>query len=236
MRVYRRNDWLLLCLVLSVAGVKPVAAQDPLKSKEKEAKKGFKFLLEDDAKKNWIGYGTEKWPDGWEVTDGVLHRKGSSGDLMTVGEYGDFDLRLAWKISEGGNSGIMYRVSQEEGPAYHTGPEYQVLDNAKHADGKSPLTSTGSLYALYPPTKEAAKPVGEWNRTRIVVRGNRVRHFLNGEQIVDAEIGSDDWKTKVAGSKFAALPKFGKNVRGHIVLQDHGDEVWYRNVRIKELE
>jgi hypothetical protein len=169
------------------------------------------------------------------LTDGVLHRVDGGGDIMTAKEYGDFDFRFDWKIAEGGNSGVMYRVSVEKGPAYETGPEYQVLDNGKHRDGKSSLTSAASLYALYPPAKDVAKPAGEWNEGRIVVHGNHVTHYLNGEKVVDVELGSDDWNKKVAGSKFAAWKKFGVNKRGHIVLQDHGDEVWYRNVRIKEL-
>jgi hypothetical protein len=197
---------------------------------------GFVPLLKGDKEKTWVGYGKDSWPEGWELTEGVLHRSGSGGDLQTVEEFGDFDLRFAWKISPGGNSGVMYRVSREKGPAYFTGPEYQLLDNAKHQDGKSPLTSTASLYALYAPTKDVAKPAGQWNRSRIVIKGSRIRHFLNGEKVVDVELGSDDWTKRVAESKFAAWPKFGKNQKGHIVLQDHGDEVWYRSMRIKRLD
>jgi hypothetical protein len=208
-----------------------VFAQGPVKKEE-----GFTPLLKGDSREGWIGYGQKEWPKGWELSEGVLHRAGSGGDLMTAKEYGDFDLRFDWKISEGGNSGVMYRVSVEKGPAYETGPEYQVLDNARHRDGKSPLTSAGSLYALYPPTKDVAKPAGEWNQGRIVVHGNHVSHHLNGEEVVHVELGGADWNKKVAGSKFAAWKKFGANKRGHIVLQDHGDEVWYRNVRIKELD
>jgi hypothetical protein len=198
--------------------------------------KGFKTLLNGETREGWVGYGKKEWPEGWELTDGVLHRAGSGGDIMTAQEYGDFDLRFDWKIVEGGNSGVMYRVSVEKGPAYETGPEYQVLDNARHQDGKSPLTSAGSLYALYAPAKDVAKPAGEWNEGRIVVHGNHVAHYLNGEKVVETELGGDDWNKKVAGSKFAGWKKFGVNKRGHIVLQDHGDEVWYRNVRIKELD
>jgi len=209
------------------------AAEAVESSRGKE--EGFIPLLGADGQKNWVGYGKRQWPAGWELADGVLHRSGSGGDLRTVKQYGDFDLRFAWKVSQGGNSGVIYRVSEEPCPAYHTGPEYQLLDNAGHQDGKSPLTSAGSLYALYAPEKDMAKPAGQWNRSRIVVRGNRVRHFLNGQKVVDAEIGSDDWSKRVAESKFASWPKFGKNKRGYIVLQDHGDEVWFRNVRIKEL-
>jgi hypothetical protein len=197
---------------------------------------GFTPLLQGDKREGWVGYGKKEWPAGWVLADGVLHRKSGGGDLRTLGEYGSFDLRFDWKVAPGGNSGVMYRVSEEKGPAYETGPEYQVLDNAKHKDGKSPLTSSGSLYALYAPTKDVMKPAGEWNEGRILIQGNRVQHFLNGEKVVDVEIGSPDWTKRVAESKFASWPKFGKNSRGHIALQDHGDEVWYRNVRIKDLD
>jgi hypothetical protein len=215
----------------------PVAAAQgqATKARPKPLEEGFTRLVEGDSQDGWIGYGQDKWPEGWEVSKGVLHRVSSSGDLMTEKEYGDFDLRFGWKISPGGNSGVMYRVSQEKGPAYETGPEYQILDNARHADGKQKVTSAGSLYALYAPSQDAAKPAGEWNRGRIVVEGNRVRHFLNGKKVVDAQLGGDEWNKLVAESKFAAWPKFGKNKSGHIVLQDHGNEVWFRNLRIKEL-
>lgn len=201
--------------------------------KKKEA--GFTPLLEGDAQETWKTYGKEGWPEDWKLENGVLHRHAGGGDLMTKKEYGDFDLRFAWKVAPGGNSGVMYRASESKEPAYVTGPEYQLLDNAKHADGKSPLTSTGSLYALYAPSEEVMKPAGEWNRSRIVVNGKHVQHFLNGKKIVDVEVGSDDWNKKLAASKFATWGKYGKNDRGHVVLQDHGDKVWYRNMRIKEL-
>jgi hypothetical protein len=109
-----------------------------------------------------------------------------------------------------------------------------VLDDAKHKDGQNKLTSSGSLYALYPPSEDVLKPAGEWNRSRIVVEGNHVRHFLNGKKVVDVEIGSEDWNKKLAASKFATWKGFGTNAKGKIVLQDHGDEVWYRNMRIKD--
>jgi hypothetical protein len=196
---------------------------------------GFTRLFEGDSQEAWKGYGKEGWPEGWKLENGVLHRHAGGGDLMTKKEYGDFDLRFAWKVAEGGNSGVMYRASELKEPAYVTGAEYQILDNSKHADGKSPLTSAGSLYALYPPSEDATKPAGEWNQSRIVVKGKHVQHFLNGKKVVDTEIGSDDWNKKLAASKFATWPKYGKNDRGHVVLQDHGDQVWYRNMRIKEL-
>lgn len=211
-------------------------AAEATKTGGAEAEEGFISLLGDDARKTWVGYGKDSWPDGWELADGVLHQAASAGDLRTVKQHGDFDLRFEWKISPGGNSGVIYRASQEKEPGYRTGPEYQILDDAKHGDGKSPLTSAGALYGLYGPAKKAARPAGQWNTGRIVVRNNRVRHFVNDEKVVDCQLGNDDWTKRVAASKFAQWKKFGKNKRGHIVLQDHGNEVWYRNMRIKDLE
>lgn len=204
--------------------------------KRAKAEKGFAPLLEGDGRETWVGYGLDGWPLGWELADGVLHRKGGGGDLRTVKKYGNFELRFQWKVAPGGNSGVIYRAKQQDAPAYRTGPEFQILDNASHGDGKNPLTSAGALYGLYAPAKDAAKRVGQWNSARIVVRGDRVRHFLNDEKVVECELGSDDWNHRVAESKFAEWPEYGKMKRGHIVLQDHGDEVWFRNMRIKEFK
>ena len=223
----------LAAFAIALIGAAQAGAADAATDKSDD---GFVRLFEGDKDKVWIGYGKDTWPDGWELSEGVLHRKSGGGDLQTVEEFGDFDLRFAWKIAPGGNSGVMYRVSRETGPAYATGAEYHLLDNAVHRDGKSPLTSAGALYGLYPPANDVVKPAGEWNRSRIVVQGHRVRHFLNGEKVVDAELGGEDWNKRVAASKFAAWPKYGKNERGHVVLQDHGDEAWYRNMRIKRLD
>lgn len=201
---------------------------------------GFVRLTDKDGREHWLEYGLhnerDTWPANWEFENGVLHAKGGGADLRTRQEYGDFDLRFEWKISPSGNSGVMYRVSQEEDPAYYTGPEYQVIDDVHNEDAANPETSAASVYALYAPEKRVAKPAGEWNEARIVVRGNDVEHYLNGVRVLQCEIGSEDWNRRVQASKFGAWPKFGKNRRGFIDLQDHGDEVWYRNVRIKTLD
>ena len=212
------------------------AATDQGAAVDGEQEEGFTNLLGDDAKDHWRGYADEGWPAGWKLADGTLVRAGGGGDIMSKQEYGDFDLRLDWKISEGGNSGIIYRVSTGDPAPYLSGMECQVLDNQRHADGKNPLTSAGGLYALYAPDPDACKPAGEWNQVRIVVRGKHVQHYLNGKKVVDCVIGSDDWNKRLAASKFAGWEKFAKNDRGHFTLQDHGDEVWYRNVRIKSLD
>jgi hypothetical protein len=230
----------LLAVVAVAASCEQLAVAQETKAERparrgRDREVGFTRLFEGDGAEHWKAYGKEGWPEGWKFEDGVLHRHASGGDLASKKEYGDFDLRFGWKVAPGGNSGVMYRATESSEPAYLTGPEYQLLDDDKHKDGQSPLTSSASLYALYPPTEKVLKPAGEWNRSRIVVEGNHVRHFLNGKKVVDVEIGSDDWNKKLAASKFATWPKFGKNTKGKIVLQDHGDEVWYRNMRIKEL-
>ena len=201
---------------------------------------GFVLLTGQDGREHWLGYGRDNsqdtWPANWEFVDGVLHAKGGGADLKTREQYGDFDLRFEWKIANKGNSGVMYRVSQEKDPAYFTGPEYQVIDDVGNEDAASLDTSSASIYALYAPEKKYSKPAGEWNDSRIVVKGNHVEHYLNGEKAIECEMGSDDWNRRVKASKFDAWKKFGKNSRGYIDLQDHGDQVWYRNVRIKSLD
>ena len=205
-----------------------------------EVEDGFIDLTGSDGREQWLGYGLDEaddtWPASWEFSDGVLHAKGAGVDLKTKEEYGDFDLRFDWKISPKGNSGVMYGVSQETDPPYFTGPEYQVIDDVGNGDAVSPDTSSASCYALYAPTKQLSKPAGEWNEGRIVRKDNHVEHYLNGEKVTEYDLGSDDWNKRVAASKFNEWKKFGTNARGHIDLQDHGNEVWYRNVRIKSLD
>jgi arylsulfatase A-like enzyme len=171
----------------------------------------------------------------WTAADGVLHRKDGGGSLFTAKDYGDFELALEWKISPKGNSGIKYRMRQYDGR--WLGPEYQVLDDGGHPDAKNGVKRhSAALYDILPanPQKKRLKPVGEWNTTRIVVSGNRIEHHLNGEKVVDVQIGSDRWKEGVANSKFKNVTGFADNARGRIHLQDHGDEVWYRNIRVRE--
>jgi hypothetical protein len=176
-------------------------------------------------------------PAGWEAKDGVLARTGKGGDIMTVREYGSFELELDYKIAVGGNSGIMYRVVTEGQAPYWSGPEYQILDNERHPDAKNgPDRLAGSNYDLIAPSAAVSKPAGEWNTARIVVKGNHVEHWLNGTKVVEYEFGSPEWTKMVAESKFKAWPIYGKAARGHIVLQDHGDLVEFRNIRIKELK
>jgi hypothetical protein len=186
----------------------------------------------------WRGYRKQGLPDGWQFdsASGVLARVGPGGDIVTNVAWDDFELEAEWKVAAGGNSGIFYRATEETDVIYMNATEMQILDNAGHRDGASPLTSTGANYALYAPTEDASKPVGEWNHVRIVAFGARVQHYLNGKLIVEYWMGSPDWQAKVKASKFAQWPAYGRAMRGHIGLQDHGDSVSFRNVRVRELQ
>lgn len=196
-----------------------------------EGESGFRVLGLD----AWRGYRTDSLPEGWRMVDGVLTRTQRGRDIITRETFANFDLRFDWRVGPGGNSGVMYRVTEALGQTWNTGPEYQILDDSGHADGRSRLTSAASLYALYPSPAGIVRPGGEWNDGRIVVDGARVEHWLNGQQVVAYELGSPDFDRRVAASKFRAWPEFGRAGSGHIALQDHGDLVSYRNIRIKVL-
>ena len=198
---------------------------------------GFVKLFDGETTKGWRGYFAKEVGKGWKVVDGALMFDGTGGgDIATEKEYGNFILKFEWKVEEGSNSGLMYRVSLGDKAPYYSGPEYQVLDDSKHRDGKNPKTSAGSLYALYSPKEKKLVKVGEWNTGKIVLNGTKIEHWVNGKQVVSADTASDEWKKRVAQSKFAKWEKFAKNSSGHIVLQDHGDKVWYRNIEIKVIK
>lgn len=183
----------------------------------------------------WRGYSNEVIGPGWKIVDGALHLDGEGGDIITQQEFGDFELCFEWMVAEKSNSGVMYRVGLGDRASYYTGPEYQILDDGGHADGKNDLTSAASLYALYAPQNKTLCPLHTWNCGRIVVRGNHVEHWLNCVKVVEAEIGSDDWKSRIANSKFKEWERFATLSAGRICIQDHGDKVWYRNIFIREL-
>jgi 3-keto-disaccharide hydrolase len=185
---------------------------------------------------NWRGYKTDKVPDGWRIENGTLTKDKPVADIVTKDQFGDFELELEWKIGEAGNAGIFYRGTEEYEHIYWSAPEYQLLDDIKGADNKSRLTSAGAAYAILPSPAGHLKPVGEWNRARIVVKGNHVEHWLNGVKLLEYEFGSADWAAKVKASKFKDWPNYGKAKRGYIALQgDHEGSLAFRNIRIREL-
>jgi hypothetical protein len=185
----------------------------------------------------WRGYRRETLPDGWrfDAATGILTRAAGGGDIITRQQFADFELELEWKVGPRGNSGVFYRATEGTRRIYENAPEMQILDNTGHADGRNSLTSAGANYALHAPAQDVTRPVGEWNRVRIVARGAHVEHWLNGVKVVEYEMWTDDWKAKVAASKFAAWPAYGWGDRGYIGLQDHGDVVQFRGLRVREL-
>jgi len=182
------------------------------------------------------GYESEAVPNGWTVVGNEITKSHSVGDIMTKDQFANFELTLEWKMEKGGNSGIFYRATREYDHIYWSGPEYQLLDDANAPDGKNPLTSAASAYALYAPPRGVVKPADEWNSTRIVVNGAHVEHWLNGQKVVEYELWSPDWKAKVAASKFKDWPNYGMAKRGYIGIQgDHNGTLSVRNIRIREL-
>lgn len=185
----------------------------------------------------WRPYGgSGPLPAQWQVAGGVITHTPGGGDIVSVESFANFELDFDWKISAGGNSGVMYRVDERYGAPFQSGPEYQLVDNAGHADGAQPITSAASCYGIVAPAADLTRPVGEWNSARIVVDGAHVEHWLNGQRVLAYELGSPDWQAAVAASKFAAWPAYGTLAQGHIDLQDHGDAVSFRNLMIKPLD
>jgi hypothetical protein len=210
-------------------------------------------LFDGTSTENFKGYCKDGFPEtGWEIVDNTLHCIGSGmgeaggkgGDIITKEKYGNFELSLEWKISEGGNSGIFYLAQEKCGedgqPIWQSAPEMQILDNEKHPDaklGEAGNRQAGSLYDLIPADPQNANPAGEWNSTRIMVYKGTVVHYQNGENVLEYHLWTDDWNNMVAESKFRDYEDFVKPAQeGHIGLQDHGDDVWFRNIRIKLLD
>ena len=194
-------------------------------------------LFDGETMNGWRGFGRDDVPKGWTVEDGAIHFTPGieGGDIITVDKFCDFELEVEWRISKNGNSGIFFRSTEDYGVPWQTAPEYQILDNTGHWDGKSEYTSAGSNYALHKPAMDMTKPVGEWNQAKIIAKGNHVEHWMNGMKIVEYELHSESWNKLVSESKFNSMADYGKRDCGHIDFQDHGDNVWYRNIRIRPI-
>jgi hypothetical protein len=205
-----------------------------------QGKEEFKPLFDGKTTSGWHGYGK---PDGagWKVDNGALTPDPAAKghvDLVTNEEYDNYHLKLEWKISPKGNSGIIFFINEDPAKyrqTYETGLEMQVLDNDGHADGKIIKHRAGDLYDLITVSKETVKPVGEWNKAEVVAKDGKLDLYLNGEHSVSTTLWDDNWKNMVANSKFKSMPGFGTFKKGKIGLQYHGDIVWYRNIEIKKL-
>ena len=184
------------------------------------------------------GYRQDSFPkDNWMIENGALKTvPGKAVDLVTRDKFQNFELEYEWKVAPGGNSGVIYNASETEKEPWMTGPEMQVLDDSKHPDGKNPKTTAGSLYALIAPNdQKKLMPVGQFNKARIVARNGHVEHWLNGAKILDYEWGSANVKERIRQSKFKDMPNFMSQAAGHIDFQHHGEEAWFRNMRVRKL-
>jgi hypothetical protein len=193
---------------------RPSQPEDPagpntLTAAERSA--GWRLLFDGASTSGWRGFRQSSIPPGWQAIDGALTRTSGGGDIVTIDQFADFELSLEWQIAPAGNSGIMFRVSESADATFQIGPEMQVLDNAGHPDGASPLTSAGACYGLYAPSANVARPAGAY------------------------ELGSADWLARLQASPFRDVPGYGREPRGHIALQDHGDRVAYRSIKLRVL-
>lgn len=222
------------CAALAcMAAALPAAGGQPNTLTEEEKTAGWKLLFDGKSTDGWRNYKKERISDGWVVEDGELVRaRQGAGDIITEDKYGAFELSLEYKISKGGNSGLMYHVTEQADTPWQTGPEVQIQDNQ---DGHDPQKS-GWLYQLYSSETDATKPAGQWNEIRILITPEKCAQYMNGVKYCEYVKGSDDWNRRVADSKFAKMPHFGKPDRGHISLQDHGNEVAFRNIKIRVID
>src|SRR5947207_8966532 len=225
-----------LAILLTLAVMSIAADQGmPNTLTAKERSEGWRLLFDGKTTNGWRGYRQPSMPDGWKAENGALTRGGKAVDIVTIDEFADFELKIDWNLAAGGNSGILYRVTEDQDVSWKTAPEYQIIDNA-YKEPLKPGQLAGANYDLNPPSRDATKPIGSWNETRILARGSHVEHWMNGVKVVEYELWSDDWEKRVKASKFKDFPQYGRARRGHIALQDHGDRVAYRNIKIREIK
>jgi hypothetical protein len=218
---------------------KPSKKDNTLTDAEKKA--GWKLLFDGKTTNGWHHYLNKEVSPKWKVENGILMmtEKGI-GDIVTDEEFEDFELELEWKISEGGNSGIIYHVHEDPKfkATYNSGPEMQVLDNERHPDakqGKNGNRTAGALYDMLPPSKQATKPAGQWNKVKLVIKDGKAQHYMNGVKIVEYPTTGPEWDKMIENSKFKTMEGFGTFTKGRIALQEHGDLVSYKNIKIRPL-
>ena len=221
-----------LGLLLGILNCHPIALADS------EGEGAWEILFDGTSTEHFRVFRGKDFPaESWKVESGTLQALGNgpSKDIVSRKSWQNFELVFEWKVAEGANSGIMYRVSEKFNQPWFTGPEFQILDDAKHGDGKRPITFAGSFYALVSPQGEKPRPVGQFNDSRIIVQGNRVEHWLNGHKIVALDLDSYAVTQLIQQSKFSRMPRFAKEPSGVLCFQHHGDDVWFRNIKVRSL-
>lgn len=236
---------LLILLMLGAAACSTPKSENasttPNQLTEAQKAEGWKLLFDGQTMNGWRSF-KNKENNTWEVLDGTLHCKSSNdttatqrADIMTTEMYGNFELSFDFKIAPEGNSGLIYRVTEEFDVPYASGPEYQIIDDIGYPGELKDVNKTAANYDVHVAENKKLNPAGEWNTGKLVINGNHVEHWLNGAKVVEYEFASDDWKAKVAASKWKDYPGYGQSASGYIDLQDHGSEVWFRNIMVKPL-
>lgn len=199
-----------------------------------EVKDGWRSMVSLD---NWRGYQSQAVPEGWSANGSILTKTGVGNDIVTRKTYTDFELAFDWMLNEGGNSGVFYRATEEYEKIYWSAPEYALLDDARHPDGRNVITSAGAAHSLYASPRGVVRAAGQWNSTRILVRGTHVEHWLNGTMTASYDYGTPDFLERVAKSKFGKWPNFAKTSSGLIGIQgDHRGQLAIRHLRIREFK
>ncbi len=229
----------MICLGLAEAS--RAADQNTLSAEEQTA--GWQLLFDGKTTAGWKGYKSQSMPASWRVEHGSLLARRepgkTSGDIITTRQFDNFELVIDWKMTAGNNSGVIYRATEEHEQVWESGPEFQILDNQGHLDGLNALASAGACYAVFAPARDVTRPLGQWNHTRILAQGKHVEHWLNGEKLLEYDIGSDRWQAHVKTSKFYLTAydqgNWGKATTGYIGLQDYGGAIEFRNIKIRTL-
>ena len=246
MNMYRILFFLSICGWLAASCSSPSEntsetneENSPAETTPSSAESDWTVLFDGSGLDAWRNYKSDSV--AWRVEDGALNTTGGSGDLITKETFGNFELEFDWRITEGGNSGVIYlaQESDEYNSTYETGPEYQLIDDKSygtvHNVELEKNQMSGANYALDEPQNVQLKPLGEYNQSKIVVNEGHVEHWLNGQKVVEYDLWTDEWNARVAETKFKDMPDYGKSKSGHIALQDHGDPVWFKNIRIRRL-
>ena len=241
LRSQRALTGLALVAFAPIAAAQDTASDRPLNQlTEKEEAEGWSLLFDGESVEHWRGYQSEEFPaDLWSFDAAALTVKAGEDDvdIITKDTFENFELVLEWKATPGANSGIMYRVNEENQYPWQSGPEFQILDDSGAGMVETDAHSAGALYDLYEPAAgKQLKPAGEWNEARIILNNGKLEHWVNRVKVVETDLNSDEWKNRVAASKFASYEDFGVVADGHIALQDHGNEVSFRNIRIRDLD